>query len=127
PLPEWVRTFLVVRRQDVETACYASPELIVRLARSSEAEFASGQDRFHWVSCPKQDTGWRYPCNALWRTQVVELGRSPADARRQVTRILLKTAGIPDRVVAAANGFRLEVRDHGAWVPVDLDWPATTT
>ncbi len=48
--------------------------------------------------------------------------RSPEDSRRQLARMLLKGAGIPDRVVVDESGVHLEAKECGEWKRVDLDW-----
>ncbi len=123
-LVEWVRKLSSTRKEGDAAACELSPRRILDLARSSESAAASGVDPMHTVVGLRQWTSEPLPCCALWRALLVDRGLSRPDARRQATRILLKAAGIPDRIVDMPDGgARLEARDGSTWSPVDLDGP----
>jgi alpha/beta superfamily hydrolase len=122
-LLDWVRTFSTARAFE-ETACLLAPSRVLELARSSEAEFDSGVELRHELILPKQVLWMQYPCAALWRSLIIDRQLSRSDARRQATRILLKAAGIPDRVVTESGTTGLQLRDRGSWIPVELDGPA---
>src|SRR5206468_7457062 len=108
-------------------ACVLEPAHVLALVRSSETEAAEGWDRMHILPNLKGWTGTPYPCCDLWRTLLDQRGLSRRDARRQAARILLKSAGIPDRIVQEADGStRLQIRTKDAWQAVDLDWPVPT-
>ncbi len=61
--------------------------------------------------------------DGLWRDLRERRGLSTVDARRLVLRMLLKGAGLPDRVVVDASGVHLEAKECGEWKRVELDWP----
>ncbi len=123
-LLDWTTTFQRLRSPDPVVACTLDPDRVLLIVRASEKEAAEGWDQMHIVPNLTGWTGGPYPCCELWRTLFEERGLSRRDARRQATRILLKAAGIPDRVVTESGRTRLQLRDRGQWIPVDLDWPA---
>lgn len=124
-LLDWVRNFSSIRKDRDAVSCELSLRRILELARSSEAAAASGVDPMRTVVGLRQWTSELLPCGALWRVLLVDRGLSRADARRQATRILLKAAAIPDRIVDLTDGgARLEVRDGSTWARVDLDEPS---
>jgi pimeloyl-ACP methyl ester carboxylesterase len=126
-LLDWTRTFHWLLSAEPDVACALEPDHVLALVRSSETEAAEGWDRMHILLNLNGSTGRPYPCCDLWRTLLDERGLSRRDARRQAARILLKAAGIPDRIVQEGDGAtRLEIREKDGWRQVDLDWPAPT-
>lgn len=123
-LLDWIRTFYSLRSAGPDVTCALEWERILELARSSEIEAAEGRERRHITSNLKGWTSGVYHCGELWRTLLEERGLSRPDARRQAARILLKAAGIPDRIVQEGNGLaRLEIRTNRLWSRLDLEWP----
>ena len=126
-LLDWVLAFYWIRSAQPDAACALDPDHILPLVRSSEIEAAEGWDQMHNTPTLTGWTGRAYPCCDLWRTLLEERGLSRPNARRQATRILLKSAGIPDRIVLEADGStKLEIRTNGEWKRMDLDWPEPT-